>query len=298
MLISGEIELTGLRYTEEVAWERELLQLRTRSLQPDVAPGPRDTSLDVHLVGRQDLKVQNNLVQGALALDMDVSGTIEQPKLDGLIELESGSLFYFRGQVYRLRRGLAQFSEGGRKPYLDIEAEAQVERQRPGSAQSARESFRILLTIIGPTDALRVHFDSDPPLPEVDILTLLSFGVLAEDLGNAGATAGLEISSFLLSNQISQVEREIQSMVGFDRLEIAPAFGDTGNNTMQLRLEKRLAERISLSLSSGLDSAAEQRVEIGYRVGRGVDMSLGWNTLPERSSGNFFARPRLVVPIP
>jgi autotransporter translocation and assembly factor TamB len=272
-------------------------------VQPNFLDQDAGARLDLQIRGNRDLKVATNLLEGGLELDLNVKGTLTVPRLFGTVEVRQGSLFFFRGQVYSIRRGIVQMIDpSGRVPFLDIEAETTVTYE---PARAARREYRVILTMLGPVDRLRIDFQSEPPLEEFQILTLLSFGVLPEDMqsSEAGATAGREISNLVLSEQISRIEREIQTLIGFDRLEIEPAFSGQqgGGSAMQVTLQKQLSDRFRLSLNSNLDTLGGQRVEIGYRLMEGLDVSVGWDSPDEpgdRQIGSFFTRPRFVVPIP
>jgi hypothetical protein len=298
LAIGGDLELLAASYDEEIAWERAILQLRSGVVDPEFLDDGTSPRLDVRIRGRRDLQVRTNLLQGGVELDTQVRGTLQTPRLYGLAELRPGGLFFFRGQVYVLRRGLVQFVDpSGRIPFLDVEAETTVWHDR------RRQEYRVILTILGPIDRLQIRFQSEPPLDEVEILTLLSFGVLPEELAgeesDAQGTAGRELSTIILSGQISRIEQEIQSIIGFDRLEIEPAFSSPrSSSSMQVTLQKRLTERLRLSLSSGLEVGGEQRVELGYRLLEGLDVSLGWNSRIDDPAGSFFTRPRIVIPLP
>lgn len=298
LAIGGDLELASARYDEEIAWERAILQLRSGVVDPEFLDDGSSPRLDLRIRGRRDLLVRTNLLQGGLELDTQVRGTLQTPRLYGLAQLRPGGLFFFRGQVYTLRRGLVQYVDpSGRIPFLDVEAETTVWHDR------RRQEYRVILTILGPVDRLQIRFQSEPPLDEVEILTLLSFGVLPEELAgeesDAQGTAGRELSTIILSGQISRIEQEIQSIIGFDRLEIEPAFSSPrSSSSMQVTLQKRLTERLRLSLSSGLEVGGEQRVELGYRLLDGLDVSLGWNSRIDDPAGSFFTRPRIVIPLP
>lgn len=298
MQVGGDLELHGLRYQEDIAWERAVLQMRSSALTPEFLDDGASPRLDLRIHGRRDLRLQTNLLQGTFELDYQVKGTMQIPRLFGVAEFRPGSMFFFRGQVYTLRRGIVQsIDPSGRVTFLDVEAETVVWHER------RRQEYRVILTILGPVDRLQIRFQSEPPLEEVEILTLLSFGVLPDELtgseGDTQGTAGREISSLILSGQISRIEQEIQSIIGFDRLEIEPAFSSPrSSSSMQITLQKRLSERLRLSLSSGLEVDGEQRVELGYRLLDGFDLSLGWNSQRDSEVGNFFTRPRIVIPLP
>lgn len=298
LTIGGDVELADARYDDEIAWERAILQLRSSVIDPEFLDDGASPRLDVRVRGRRDLQVRTNLLQGQVELDGTLKGTLQVPRIYGLAEVRQGGLFFFRGQVYTIRRGIVQsIDPSGRVPFLDVEAETTVWHE------ARRQEYRIILTILGPVDRLQIRFQSEPPLDEVDILTLLSFGVLPEELAgeesDAQGTAGRELSTIILSGQISRIEQEIQSIIGFDRLEIEPAFSSPrSSSSMQVTLQKRLSERLRLSLSSGLEVGGEQRIELGYRILDGVDVSLGWVNRTDDSVGSLFTRPRVVFPLP
>ncbi len=308
MLLSGDIEAFGLRYRDEIEWERALLQLRSTTAGIGTYEKTGSPTVDVRVRGVRDLQVVSNLLNGSFSTDLELRGSTSDLRYFGVVEFEQGSLFYFRGQTYELRRGIVQYVDPeGRTPFLDIEATTNVLYVPTQDEGGTPTNYRITLTIFGQADQLQIRFQSDPQLPETDILSLLSLGVRADDFDRLLSTqsGGLEISSLILSGQISRLENEIQSLIGFDRIEIAPAFDSSdGSRSMQVSLQKQLARNLSLRLSTGLDIDADQRIELGYRVSRGLDISIGWDNSEAgltgigRDVGNFFTRPRLVVPIP
>ncbi|RMF15178.1 MAG: hypothetical protein D6761_08340 [Candidatus Dadabacteria bacterium] len=293
LLLRGEVELSGLRYSDDLTWERLLLQVGSgRTPVPESYHG-MGLSLDVR--GSRDLQLQTGLLNGGMRLQLRLTGTSVHPVIDGVVELDRGDEFFFRGRIYQIARGSIQFLGDDRnQPFLDVEAETEV-RYR---GDQGEQSYRIRLLMFGPADQLDVRFESVPRLPEDDILALLSLGILASDL-RVDRVDGLELSSILLSQQISEIEREVQLLTGFDRIEIEPAYDNSrGTSSMQVTLEKRLNDRLRLRLSTALDVNADQRVELGYSLLRGIDLSAGWDNRSGGAVGNFYLRPRFVVPLP
>lgn len=297
MALSGHLNLFSFLYDEDISWERALLRSRTRTPYVEDT-GISSPQLDLKITGRQDLELRTNLLRGRFETSLDVGGSFSEPIVRGVIDLGTNSEFFFRGKTYRLKRGTIQMQDPTRTaPFLDIEAETDV-RYRDPSSSDPEIVYRIRLTIFGPVEQLQIRFESDPPLDESDILTLLSLGILSSEL-SADRFDGLELSSIILSEQISRLEREIQTLIGFDRIEIEPAFDNSqGSSSLQVTLQKQLAKNFSLRLGTALDANADQRIELGYRIGRGFDLSVGWDNRTDDALGNFFTRPRFVIPLP
>jgi len=300
MTVSGDLELFGLRYEDDISWERELLGGAGASAAAGSFPaGDESVMLDVRVHGDRDLQVRTNLLQGALSLDLNVQGPPSAPTYRGTVDFLPGGLLFFRGQIYTIRRANLQYAGNPDAALLDAEATTRV------LYEATDTEYQIVLNANGPLNELSIRFVSDPPLEESDILSLLSFGVLSEDFvqrqqsGGFGQQGVVELSNILLGGQLSRLEREIEALGGIDRFEIEPVFlSTTGRSTMQLTVEKEIRRRLRLRVSTALDAVAEQRIEMRYSVGRSADISVGWDSQTDDATGNFFVRPRFVYPLP
>ncbi len=97
--------------------------------------------------------------------DLNLRGTLERPLIFGRAEIERGEV-EFEGRRYLVTRGSLDFANPDRiQPFFDVEAETRV--RVPG------QTYRITLRMAGTTERLQPEFTSDPPLPSLDILTLL-----------------------------------------------------------------------------------------------------------------------------
>ena len=83
----------------------------------------------------------------------------------GSVEVSRGE-FIFEGRRYVVTRGRLDFTNPVRiEPTFDIAAETQV--------RVPQQTYRITLSASGTKDRLRPVFSSDPPLPQVDVASLL-----------------------------------------------------------------------------------------------------------------------------
>ena len=98
--------------------------------------------------------------------DLKLRGTYDRPLLFGRAEIDRGDIL-FEGNRYVVTRGSIDFFNPAEiEPYFDIEAETRV--RVPGS-----DCYRVTLGFTGTTSRFTYSLNSDPPLPEVDIISLL-----------------------------------------------------------------------------------------------------------------------------
>ena len=103
-------------------------------------------------------------------------GTYDRPVLVGRGEIERGE-FNFEGKRYVITRGTIDFNNPTRiEPFFDIETETQV--------RVPSQTYRVMVRVTGTMARFTPTFSSDPPLPEVQVLSLLFSDVApGQDVG-------------------------------------------------------------------------------------------------------------------
>ena len=196
--------------------------------------------------------------------ELTLQGTYEQPVLLGAIDLERGTAF-FEGNRYRLSHGTIGFANLNRiEPFVDIEVETDV--RVPG------QTYRVMVRATGTPDGLVPALSSDPPLPEVDIFSLLLGDIrdpLSADLRTARAPELAQQQRFqagaarlLTSPLSSSVGRVVQDSFGVDTFQITPSLGDPSsqqsaelNPTARMLIGKRISDRTHITLSRAVSGA-------------------------------------------
>jgi hypothetical protein len=182
-------------------------------------------------------------------------------------------------------RGTIDFLNPSRiEPFFDLEAETRIR------IPSAAETYRVTLGVSGTLDGrMNLELNSDPPLPTVNIISLL-FGQTT-DLVNPelqalrpqAATQSEEqllkagILRVLAGGITGSVGRVVEQSLGVDTVQISPSLGtetDPLTPTARLIVGKRLSSRafLTYSRSVGTTTRGEQIVILEY------DQSdrLGW----------------------
>jgi hypothetical protein len=250
---------------------------------------------DIKVSAPGTLRLENNLARMVARADLTLNGTYDRPLLFGRADIERGEIF-FEGNRYRVTRGTIDFLNPSRiEPFFDLEAETRIR------VPAAAETYRVTLAVSGTLDGrMNLELNSDPPLPTVNIVSLL-FGQTT-DLVNPelqalrpqAATQSEEqllkagILRVLAGGITGSVGRAVEQSLGVDTVQISPSLGtetDPLTPTARLILGKRLSTRayLTYSRSVGTTTRGEQIIVLEY------DQSdrLGW--VMTQNGANTFA---------
>ena len=243
---------------------------------------------DLRIVAPSTLRVNNNAMDLTANADLRLTGTYDRPVLLGRAEVERGWLL-FEGNRYVVTRGTIDFNNPIRiEPFFDVAAETRV--QVPG------QTFHATISASGTPSRINWDAYSDPPLPRVEVLSLLlgegadpnpelralRRGSLTEQ--ELFTAAGARILSTPLSAPLGRVGQEL----GIDTVQITPLIGElstiqTLNPAARVTIGKRLSSRVYVTFSQAIGAGrADQIILVEY------DQSdrLGW-VLSRNEDGTF-----------
>ena len=273
-LLSGNVLIRDALSSRRIEATPDLFNLTGGSSSAPVLPtGPAAPSafplrLDIDIDAPSTLRMENNIAKVVATADLKLQGTYDRPQLFGHVEIDRGDLV-LEGNRYILTRGGIDFFNGSRiEPVFDIEAETRV--------RVPDQTYNITLGVTGTTSRFSYTLNSDPPLPEVDVVSLL-LGQ-GTDLTNAelralrpnAAQQSEEVLlqqafSRLLTNPISApVSRLLGETLGIDTV-IAPTFGtesDPLTPSARLILGRRLSNRAYLTFARALGGTQREQIII------------------------------------
>jgi hypothetical protein len=258
---------------------------------PSAAPAlPVRLNIDVR--AQQSLRIQNNIARIWSSADLTLQGTPERPILFGRADIDRGDII-FEGNRYVVTRGSIDFANQSRiEPYFDVEAETRV--RLPG------QTYRVTIGLTGTINAPSVSFNSDPPLPAVDIISLLFGQTNPRDLQNAelrtlnpSASARTEeelVKAFgtrFIGGVISApLSRAVEQTLGLSTVQITPTFGTEGDvltPSARLIIGKRISNRAYITFARALGSSTrEQLIVLEYDQ----NDRIGW-VLTQTSTNTF-----------
>jgi translocation and assembly module TamB len=255
-------------------------------------PGPAGTAgtattvplrYDVRIVAPSTLHIENDMARIVASSELNLRGTFDRPLLFGRADIERGEV-RFEGRRYQVTRGSLDFTNPNRiQPFFDVEAETRV--------RVPRQTYRVTLRMAGTTDRMQPEFTSDPPLPPMDILTLL--------FSDSAPSGDIELASLRQPNQREQeilqaratraltgalseeVGRVVQQTFGVDTFQITPLLTDpyqessslSVNPSARVTIGKRISDRVYLTYARSLSSSIRDEIIL---LEYDQNDSLGW----------------------
>ena len=183
--------------------------------------------------------------------DLEFRGTYDRPVLVGRGEVERGE-FNFEGKRYVITRGTIDFNNPTRiEPFFDIQTETQV--------RVPSQTYRVMVRVTGTMARFTPTFSSDPPLTEVQVLSLL--------FSDVAPGQDVEFSQYSTVTPQEQLlrERAARALTGALTTELGrvaeQTFGvDTFQLTPSLVTPNANSSRLDRAARSRLASALRPRV--------------------------------------
>lgn len=243
---------------------------------------------DLRIVAPSTLRINNNAVDLTANADLRLTGTYDRPVLLGRAEVERGWMI-FEGNRYVVTHGTIDFNNPTKiEPFFEVAAETRV--QVPGQTYHA--------TISASGTPSRISWDaySDPPLPRVEVLSLL-LGQGADPNPELRAlrrgqrteqelftAAGARLLSTPLSAPLGRVGEEI----GIDTVQITPLIGELStiqalNPAARVTIGKRLSSRVYVTFSQAIGAGRADQI---FLVEYDQSDRLGW-VLSRNEDGTF-----------
>ena len=269
-VVGGTVTVRNAIYTRQFDDQGSLFEL---GAAPGGAGGePLAPTLplryDVRIVAPSTLEIRNSAARVFADADLQLRGTYDRPLLFGRVEVDRGE-FTFEGRRYQITRGTIDFNNPTRiQPFFDIETETRV--RVPG------QTYRVIARAAGTLDRLTPAFEADPPLPEVEVLSLL-FGDVApgQDVEFRQYSTTITPQQQLLRERAtraltgalsSEVGRVVEQTFGVDTFQLTPSLVDPNAQSSRLdpaarlTIGKRLSERIYLTYSRSLSSSTRDQI--------------------------------------
>jgi translocation and assembly module TamB len=263
-LLAGDITVTRFEVNAQFDFASYLAKSRpVTAVNPDALLSR--LRLDVHLASTPELQVQTSTAKVSGDLDLRLRGTEVRPVLLGRVNITEGDIS-FNGTKYHMERGGITFSNPVTiDPVLDIEATTTV------------RDYDINLGLHGPLDKLSTTYRSDPPLATADIVSLLAFGRVREDLAMQSASASNltpEAQSVLYQALNAAVSSRMQKLFGVSRIKIDPQAGGAENSTAgpRLTIEQQVANNITLTYITDVTRANYQTIQAEYNINRNLSL--------------------------
>jgi hypothetical protein len=273
LVLNGSVIVRDAVWSRRIDTSPDLFNLAGTPSTPLVTGAPAATlpvRFDIGIVSASSLRIQNNIANMVASADLRLQGTYDRPVLFGRAEIERGNVV-FEGNRYVVTPGgsIDFFNPSRIEPFFDIEAETRIRRPQA--------DYRLTIGLSGTTNRFTYSLNADPPLPEVDIISLL-FGQdvdledaelrqLRSNAAQKSEEALLQESMVrLLASPISApVGRALGEAFGIDTVQITPTLGNESDSltpSARILIGKRISTRAYLTFARALGSSSSARDQI------------------------------------
>jgi len=273
--IVGQAELDRVYTFQDVdlspAQLVERLLARSRVVVPQVDEFLATTGLNVGVRAPRSVRVRNNLAEITATAELAVRGSLARPVVFGEVRAEEGSKAFYGGNEYRIERALLAFTDATAiDPQLDVVASTRVDQY----------DVRVLLG--GKLSRPVTSFASDPPLPDLEILGLLTTGTAGEPSFASGSASGSEQRSaaaeaLLYGQAASLVGQRVGQLFGFDRVRVEPLTSGDAVSAARVTVGKRLSRKVFVTYSYDPSSTAQQILQVDWRLSDSLVLVLSQN---------------------
>ncbi len=273
-LLSGNVVVTKLAVTPGFDFGAYIEKSRQSVVLTQTNSLENRLKLDLHVVTTPELQMQTATARLSGDADLRVRGTAERPAILGRVEVLEGEI-NFNGNKYNLERGDVTFANPAKtEPIIDLQATTRV-RDYDITVQ-----FRGDASVPG---GLKVTWQSEPQLPEADVIALLALGRTQEESAAAATASGGSSFGFggdasnLLINQAlnSTVNSRLQRLFGASHVRVDPQ--GLNNETAlvrgpQLTFEQQVASNITLTYSTNVSVSNQQIIQVEYNITRNLSI--------------------------
>ncbi len=227
--------------------------------------------LDVHVMTTPELQMQTAIARLSGNADLRVRGTADRPAILGRVEVLEGEIS-FNGTKYRLERGDVTFANPAKtQPIIDLTATTRV------------RDYDITVQLRGDAsipNGLKPTWQSEPQLPEADVIALLALGRTREESASSpsGGSFGLggEASNLLINQALnSTVNSRLQRLFGASRVKIDPQGLASETNVVrgpQVTVEQQVARNLTLTYSTNVSVSNQQIIQVEYNITRNISI--------------------------
>jgi len=261
----GQAQLDRVFYVQDIELSptQLLARLLTRSrvVVPETDEFLASTVLNVAVRAPKSVRVRNNLADLTASADLAIRGTLAQPVLFGEVRSEAGGSVTYAGNRYSVERGVVTFANPTRlDPFLDLVASTRLDQ------------YDVTVSVAGPMSRPVTTFTSDPPLPDLEILGLLSTGAPVDSSigtltsSQIGGQSSVGAEALLYSQAASLVGARVGKLFGFDQVRVQPLTAGDTVSAARVTVGKRLSRKVYVTYSYDPSSTAQQILQVEWRL--------------------------------
>lgn len=265
--ISGNINVRRMEVTQDI----DLADLIDQRREADITTGGGEssggilgaavTTLNLTIQGQDALVVRNNLADMVGSVNLRVQGPFDAAITSGRITATRGTIA-FRNDRYEIQRAI-----------VDLPPRAEASPVVNVQAQSDIRGYRVTVSMSGPlSGGLQTTATSDPPLPQADVIALITTGNLSAGPEGTSTIAqtGIGTATSILTDTLinAPVQRATDKLFGLNRFEFDPVIAGRGGQspTARLTVGRQINRNLAITYSTNVTGETNQVIAVEYRV--------------------------------
>ena len=244
-LFKGNYTVDTARIEKEFEDEEINSSLRYSNLLPESLLKKRFSSVewDILTSFRSNTYVSNSFIEGGFFGDLRLLGPINNPYFLGEIHFREGGIFKFRNTPFRITKASLRFPNREEiDPIISLVASSQV------------KEYDVNISIQGTSKDPIMYFESNPALPERDIINLIALGFTSEEQEDLSSEeqVGQQALNYIGIGKVLKDKTGLEMNFSSTR-EASEDFEDIPKVTVKKQWGSQLSTSISRRLGSSAD---------------------------------------------
>jgi len=259
--LSGRVYVIDGVITKDITF-KELFSLKKKDSLPSTGPFS-NIKLNVLIDIPETVRVDNNILEATVKSSFSLTGSVGSMGMLGTIEFKEGYL-YFRNNRFDIVHAVVEFTNPDFiRPYIDFVGSTEIRQ------------YTIRVNVNGYPEDLKITLYSEPYLDRADILSLLTFGTLAEGTRGLEGELGASEAALFLTGQLQEsLQDKLRTLTGIDRIDIEPYIEESGGIGPRITFYKRLlSDRVSIVYTTTTSEQMKDTLEIILKITNSVSIS-------------------------
>jgi len=224
-----------------------------------------DMQCDITVETKNPIRIETGLLQATAKVGMHIKNTLQDPKVSGLIELLSGSLYFPYRPLHITACSIYFMPHQLYDPIIELTAKNKIKK------------YNVSLQVSGSVQNHHISLESSPPLTEEQIIALLLVGSQEESLNvMMPALIAQNLKTLLFDSEQSplKINNYFQSWLKpFKNITLVPSFTDqTGRGGLRGAIEVEINDRTRALIQKNFSLTEDTRFEIEYLLSDEVSL--------------------------
>ncbi len=287
--LSGTLLFSSFSYTKDVTLDALLPSFSRRpTIISNLETEQEWLALEVNLSAPKNMIINNNLVDGEFAADLQLTGTNARMGLLGLVH-PLAAVVKYHNNTFTINQATIEFTQKYRiYPRVSLQLETVACSDNVSLNIEWEADKERLLTATGKTSEGR-------DVPNEEVLRCLQFGFKSNTYDELATTNSDSANAYLpgsleLLTSLTGLDEKAKEVIPLpiDSFRLTSGYSKrTARTAPWVALDFRLTSQLHMGLSASLDEVSDQRLEMEYSLTERSKVGLSWQSASDVPVGDF-----------